>query len=73
MSAPAPASPLHPRRVTWVVEVGAAPAHAFAPYEKHVNHSKCEYALKKIVFRWCQTHSTGTVPKMLQIILFSNT
>lgn len=34
---------LRQRKVTWVVEIGDAPAYAYAPYEKHVNHSKCEY------------------------------
>lgn len=34
------------RRVTWVVEIGDIPAYAYAPYEKHLNHSKCKYLLK---------------------------
>lgn len=28
-------------RVTWVVELGDAPAHSAAPYETHLTHGKC--------------------------------
>ncbi|RVE43478.1 hypothetical protein evm_011876 [Chilo suppressalis] len=42
------------RKVTWVVELGDAPAHAHAPYERHVNHSKYERedVQKKTFAKW---------------------
>ncbi|XP_075984484.1 dystrophin isoform X3 [Anticarsia gemmatalis] len=42
------------RRVTWVVEVGDVPAYTYAPYEKHLNHSKYERedVQKKTFAKW---------------------
>ncbi|CAG9793162.1 unnamed protein product [Diatraea saccharalis] len=42
------------RKVTWVVELGDIPAHKFAPYERHVNHSKYERedVQKKTFAKW---------------------
>ncbi|GBP04623.1 hypothetical protein EVAR_3961_1 [Eumeta japonica] len=38
MSAQSPL--LRQQKVTWVVELGEAPQYSFAPYEKHLHHSK---------------------------------
>ncbi|KAI8437241.1 hypothetical protein MSG28_011627 [Choristoneura fumiferana] len=37
---PGGARAMLPPRVTWVVQLGEAPAHAAAPYETHVTHGK---------------------------------
>ncbi|XP_026745116.1 dystrophin-like, partial [Trichoplusia ni] len=42
------------RKVTWVVEIGDVPAYAYAPYEKHLSHSKYERedVQKKTFTKW---------------------
>lgn len=53
-------SPLGQRKVTWIVDVGEAPAHTRAPYEKHVHHSKCKYHEVNLILSSIDPSSDGT-------------